>query len=124
MSSILVVNVSMRGILRRAHKPTIGGHFFQALPPEYERIRTSHFEKADFGIAGTYRSNDWGGQGYDDSVPGKVTQITSSGDRTTSSSTWSASLPRVQFISPEGWSRKSPGGAISVPSPPKTGTNL
>ena len=29
--------------------------------------------------------NDWGGRGYDDSVPGEVTKTTTSGDRTTSS---------------------------------------
>ena len=39
--------------------------------------------------------NDWGGRGYDGSVPGEVTKTTPSGDRTTRSSTWSASLPRV-----------------------------
>ena len=27
--------------------------------------------------------NDWGGRGYDDSVPGEVTKTPSSGDRTT-----------------------------------------
>ena len=27
--------------------------------------------------------NNWGGQGYDDSVPGEVIKIASSGDRTT-----------------------------------------
>ena len=27
--------------------------------------------------------NDWGGRGYDDSVPGEVTKTTPSGDRTT-----------------------------------------
>ena len=36
----------------------------------------------------------------------------------------SASLPRIRFISPGGWSSKFPGGALFVPSPPKTGTNL
>ena len=29
--------------------------------------------------------NDWGGRGYDDSVPGEVAKTTPSGDRTTSS---------------------------------------
>ena len=28
-------------------------------------------------------SNDWGGRGYDDSVPGEVTKTTPSGDRIT-----------------------------------------
>ena len=27
--------------------------------------------------------NDWGGRGYDDSIPGEVTKTASSGDRTT-----------------------------------------
>ena len=39
--------------------------------------------------------NDWRGRGYDDSVPGEVTKTASSGDRTTGSSTWSASLLRI-----------------------------
>ena len=39
--------------------------------------------------------NDWGGRGYDDAVPGEVTKTTPSGDRTTSSPTWSASLPQI-----------------------------
>ena len=47
--------------------------------------------------------NDWGGRGYDDSVPGEVTKTTPS---------WSASLPQVRLISRGGWSNKSPGGAI------------
>ena len=33
-------------------------------------------------------------------------------------------FPQIQLISREGWSNKSPGGAILGPSPPKTGTNL
>ena len=40
------------------------------------------------------------------------------------SPTWSASLPKIQLISRDGWSNKSPGGAVLVPFPPKTGTNL
>ena len=36
--------------------------------------------------------NDWGGRGYYDSVPGEVTKTAPSGDRTTCSPTWSASL--------------------------------
>ena len=68
--------------------------------------------------------NDWEGRGYDDSVPGEVTKTTPSGDRTTRSSTWSASLPRIQLISSGGWSNKSPGRVFLVPSPPKTGRNL
>ena len=68
--------------------------------------------------------NDWGGRGCDDLVPGEVNKTTPSGDRITRSPTWSASLPRVQLISPPGWSNTSPSGAMFVPSPPKTGTNL
>ena len=37
--------------------------------------------------------NDWGGRGYDDSVPGVVTKTSPSEDRTARSSIWSASLP-------------------------------
>ena len=37
--------------------------------------------------------NDWGGRGYDDSVPGEVTKTATSKDRTARSSIWSASLP-------------------------------
>ena len=65
-----------------------------------------------------------GGRGYDDSVPREVTKTTPSGDRTTGSPTWSASLPRIQLIPPFSWSDMSSVGAIFVPSPPKTGTNL
>ena len=65
-----------------------------------------------------------GGRGYDDSIPGEVTQTTPSGDRTTWPPTWSASLPRIQLISPGGWSNKSLGGPIFGLSPPKTGKNL
>ena len=65
---------------------------------------------------------DWGGRGYDDFVPGNGTKTTSSGDRTTSP-TWSTSFPRIQLISPGGWTNKSPGGVTFVPSPPNTGTN-
>ena len=65
-----------------------------------------------------------GGWGYDGSVPGEVTKTTPSEDRNTWSPTWSASLPRIQLVSPGGWSNKSPGGVIFVPPPPKTGTNL
>ena len=36
--------------------------------------------------------NDWGGRGYDDSVPGVVTKTATSEDRTARSSMWSASL--------------------------------
>ena len=62
--------------------------------------------------------DDWEGRGYDDFVPGEVTKTTPSGDRTTRSPTWSASLPRLQLIAPGGWSNKSPGGALfrAVPS--------
>ena len=42
--------------------------------------------------------NDWGGRGYDDFVPGEITKIVLSGDETTLSSTWSASLPRIHRI--------------------------
>ena len=65
-----------------------------------------------------------GGREYDNSVRGKVTKTTPSGNRTTVPPTWLESLPRIQLISPGGWSNKSTGGAIFVPSPPKTGTNL
>ena len=68
--------------------------------------------------------NDWGGRGYDDSVPVEVTKTAPSGVRTTRSPTWSASLSRIQLITPRGWSNMSPEGAILVPSPLKTGTNL
>ena len=61
-----------------------------------------------------------GGWGYDDCVPGEVTETVPSGDRTTWSPTWSANLPQIQLIPLEGWSVISPGGAIFVPSP-KTG---
>ena len=71
-------------------------------------------------------SNDWGGRGYDDSVPGGrgVTKTAPSRDRTAWSSTWPASLPRNQFKSPGSWSNTSRGGAVFVPSSPKMGTNL
>ena len=52
--------------------------------------------------------NDWGGRGYDDSIPGEVTKTASSGDRTTWSPIWSVSLPRTQLIPPKGWSNMSP----------------
>ena len=39
----------------------------------------------------------WGGR-YDDSILGEVTKTTTSGDKTTSSPTWSASLPRIELI--------------------------
>ena len=68
--------------------------------------------------------NDWRGRGSDDSVPGEVTKTAPSGDRTTGSPTWSASLPRIQLIPPGSWSDMSPVGAIFVPSPPNTGTIL
>ena len=59
--------------------------------------------------------NDWGGRGYNDSVPG-----------------WSPKqpLPRIGLRDllygrqAGGWSNMSPGGAIFGPSPFKTGTNL
>ena len=38
--------------------------------------------------------------------------------------TWSASLLRIQLISPGSWSNISPVGDLFVPSPPKTGTKL
>ena len=38
--------------------------------------------------------------------------------------TWSASLLRIQLISPGGWSNISPVGDLFVPSPPKTGTKF
>ena len=37
---------------------------------------------------------------------------------------WSASLPQIHRISPGGWSNLSPVGAIFVPFPLKTGTNM
>ena len=67
--------------------------------------------------------NDWGEQGYDGSVPEEVTRTAPSGDRTTKLLTSSASLP-LELISPGGWQNNSPGGAVFVPSPLKTGTNL
>ena len=70
--------------------------------------------------------NDWGGGGggYDDSVPGEVAKTTLSVDRTTGSPTWSASLPRIQLISPGGWPNKAPVGAIFVLSLLLLGTYL
>ena len=68
--------------------------------------------------------DDWGGRGYDDSVPGEVTKTVPSGVRTASSPTWSASLSRIQFITPGGWSSMSLVGSILVPSALKTGINL
>ena len=56
--------------------------------------------------------------------PRRGHQNSPSGDRTTGSSTWSVSLLRIQLIPPGSWSDMSPVGAIFVPSPPKTGTNL
>ena len=41
-----------------------------------------------------------GGQGYDNSVPGEVATTPPSGDRAAWFSTWSASLPQIQLISP------------------------
>ena len=38
--------------------------------------------------------NDCGGRGYDDFVPGEVTEIAPSGDETT----WSVNLPRIHRI--------------------------
>ena len=67
---------------------------------------------------------DWGGRGYDDFVPGEVTKTVTSGDETTWSPTWPASLPRIHRILQGGWSNMSPVGAIFVPFPPKTGTNM
>ena len=71
-----------------------------------------------------YTDNDRGGRGYDDSVPEEVIKTATSGNTTTRSPTWSASLPRNQLIPPGGCSSISPVGAIFVPSPSKTGTNL
>ena len=68
--------------------------------------------------------NDCGGRGCDDSVPGDIPKTTPSGHRATGSPTWSASLPKIQLISRGGWSNKSSGGTILVPSPSKTGTIL
>ena len=68
--------------------------------------------------------NDWGRRGYDDSFPEEVTKTTPSGNRTTGSTTWSVSLPRIQLLSSEGWSNKSSVGAIFLLSPPKSGTDL
>ena len=68
--------------------------------------------------------NVWEGRGYDDSVPGEVTKTTPSGDKTAWSTIWSASLSQIQLISPEDWLNMSPGGAIFLPSPAKTGKNL
>ena len=65
--------------------------------------------------------NNWGGRGYDGSVPGEVTKTVPSGVRTTSSPTWSASLSRIQLITLRGWSNMFPVGAILVPSPSKRG---
>ena len=45
--------------------------------------------------------------GCDDSVHGYVPRTLSSRNKTTQSPTWSASLPRVQLISPRGWSNMS-----------------
>ena len=42
--------------------------------------------------------NDWGGRGYDDFFPGEVTKTAPSGDETTWSPTWSASLPQCHRI--------------------------
>ena len=39
-----------------------------------------------------------GGRGYDDFVPVEVTETAPSGDETTYSPTWSASLPRIHSI--------------------------
>ena len=68
--------------------------------------------------------NDWGGRGYVDFVLGEVNKTAPSGDRTTWSPTWSASLPRIHRIWLGGRSNTSPVGAIFVPSPPKTGKKL
>ena len=68
--------------------------------------------------------NDWGGRGYNDSVPGEVTKTAPSRDRITGSPTLSGSLPQIQLIPPGSWSDMSPVGAFFVPSPPKTETNL
>ena len=56
--------------------------------------------------------NDWGGRGYDDSVPGDGTKTTPA---------WSASLPRIHFLSLGGWSKKSREGLFSRRPLPKRG---
>ena len=61
--------------------------------------------------------NDWGGRGCDDFVPEEVTKTAPSGDETT----WCRKIYRIW---PGGWSNMSPVGAIFVPFPPKTGTNM
>ena len=68
--------------------------------------------------------NDWGGRGCDNSVPEVVIKTAPSVDKSVWTSTWSTRLPRIQLISPRGWSNMSPGGAILMPPPLKTGTNL
>ena len=70
------------------------------------------------------RFNDWGGRGYEDFVPGKVTKTAPFGNRTTRFPTWSASLRQIHRIWPGGWSIMSPVGAVFVPFPPKTGIKL
>ena len=61
---------------------------------------------------------------FDDSVPGDVTRTVLSGDGTTCSTTWLASLPLIQVIPPGGLSNVSPGRAFFVPSSLQTGTSL
>ena len=102
--------------LADSNQPVLGSMFGIGGSAHITRIMCTHAMAKSF--------NDWGGRGYDDSVPGVVIETAPSGYRTAWSSTWSASLPRVRLISPGGWSNMSPGGAIFVPSPPKTGTNL
>ena len=65
-----------------------------------------------------------GGRGFVASVPGDGTKTTPSGDWTIRSPAWSGSLPLIRFVSPGGWSNKSPGGTIFVPFPSKMGINL
>ena len=61
----------------------------------YFRLRSLLLSVCSFWPEGF---NDWGGRGYDDFVPGEVTKKAPSGDRTTRSPTWSASLPRIHRI--------------------------
>ena len=69
--------------------------------------------------------NDWGGQGYDDSVPGEVTKTAPSGDRITGSPTWSASLPRINSThSTRELVRYVPGWGYFRPVPSQNGDKL
>ena len=65
--------------------------------------------------------NDWGGWGYDDSVPGRSPKQPLPGIGLHAPLHGRQASPEFNSFQ---CSNKSPGRAVVVPSPPKTGTNL